>query len=246
MAYSKIAGVYMIQSKTKPERIYVGSGMSIKKRWETHRRLLRKNKHHSPQLQRHYDKYGLNDLSFEIVECGEYLCKDHLLSREQGWFVHFSYNGNGFPYFNCDSLAGSRLGSRASIETRKLQSEQRKGKKKKPREPYKLKLTPEQKELRRQRNLGANNPMFGKKRSLESRLAQSERQKGRKSSEETRKKISMSNRGKHSKPWSEEQKKRLVGWMSGEKNPMFGRHHSEESKMKMRESYKKRKKNVTS
>jgi group I intron endonuclease len=239
--YKKISGVYTIQSKIKPERVYVGSGMSIKGRWEAHRRLLRKNKHHSPQLQRHYNKYGANDLVYEILEDGDYINKNHLLAREQGWFDHFSYNNNGFPYFNCDPLAGSRLGSKASMETRKLLSERGKGKKKKPRKPYKQNLTPEQRELKRQQNLGANNPMFGKKRSLESRLAQSERQKGRKHTEEAKRKIGLAHKGiKINRIISEEERKRRSEATSGKNNPMFGKHHSEETKMKLRKPHKKR------
>ena len=60
-------------------------------------------------------------------------------------------------------------------------------------------------------------------------------------SEETRRKMSNSHKGKippnKGKPMSEETKKKLSeskkGLLSGEKNPMFGKHHSEETKQKI-------------
>ena len=54
-------------------------------------------------------------------------------------------------------------------------------------------------------------------------------------SDETRKKMSKSQKGKH---LSEETKKKLSESHSGEKHPMFGKHHSEETKKKLSESHK--------
>ena len=62
-------------------------------------------------------------------------------------------------------------------------------------------------------------------------------QKGKHVSSETRKKISDYRKGKHH---TEETKKKLSnshkGLFAGEKHPMFGKHHTEESKRKNRES----------
>jgi group I intron endonuclease len=74
----KIVGVYKIQSIIKPERIYIGSTVDMVNRWWTHLYYLRNGDHHSPKLQRHYNKYGEDDLVFEIIETGDYLCKEHL------------------------------------------------------------------------------------------------------------------------------------------------------------------------
>lgn len=54
--------------------------------------------------------------------------------------------------------------------------------------------------------------------------------KGRHHSEKSRKK--MSEKAKHRAPISEETRKKLSISRSGEKNPMFGKHHSEETKKK--------------
>lgn len=59
--------------------------------------------------------------------------------------------------------------------------------------------------------------------------------KGKHISEEARKKISESNKGKHR---SEESRKKISESMKGDKNPFYEKHHSEESRKKMSESLK--------
>ena len=117
------AGVYMIQSISYPKRVYVGSTFrDIDERLKNHRNQLNENKHHSPQLQNHYNKYGKDDLVFEIIESGEYLDKNHLLAREQGWYEPFQFNNKFLPYLNSQLIAGSCLGVKRSKETRDKQS----------------------------------------------------------------------------------------------------------------------------
>ena len=41
----KITGIYKIESKLKPERIYIGSAVNISKRWLLHLSRLRRDKH---------------------------------------------------------------------------------------------------------------------------------------------------------------------------------------------------------
>ena len=106
----KISGIYKIQSKIKPERIYIGSSIVISSRWKRHLYDLSKNKHRSSKLQRHYNKYGISDLQFSILLGCE---KEDLIKIEQ-YFID-SYN----PYFNSFKLAGSTLGFHHSEETKK-------------------------------------------------------------------------------------------------------------------------------
>ena len=102
-------GVYKIQSKIKPDRVYIGSAVDIKSRWRIHKHHLFKNKHHSKKLQRHFNKYGLDDLKFEVlVECDN----DVLIKKEQCYVNIFQ------PYFNCSPTAGSQLGFKHSKSTR--------------------------------------------------------------------------------------------------------------------------------
>lgn len=104
----KISAIYKIQSKIKPERIYIGSAVDIKDRWRCHLKDLRNNKHHSKKLQRHYSKYGESDLKFTVLIGCE---KSELIKHEQ--FFIDSYN----PYFNCCITAGSCMGTKRSKET---------------------------------------------------------------------------------------------------------------------------------
>jgi len=105
---TKQSGIYKIQSKCKPYRIYIGSTYDIPKRWKAHLCALKRKGHHSTKLQRHYNKYGIVDLQFSILltcEIGD------LLKTEQ-YFID-CYN----PYFNECQVAGSVLGRKASLST---------------------------------------------------------------------------------------------------------------------------------
>lgn len=61
----------------------------------------------------------------------------------------------------------------------------------------------------------------------------SERMKGFKHSNETRKKLSDSRKGKPGPKHTEETKNRLSAMRQGENNPFYGKHHSDECKQKM-------------
>jgi group I intron endonuclease len=207
----KIIGVYQIWSKTHTDRCYVGCAVDIKSRFRQHNYDLKHNKHHSPQLQRHYAKYGLDDLEFEVIESEEYFNENHLLAREQIWMNRFHYKDDEIPYFNCMLNAGSALGTHWSEEA-------------------KLRITgrhPSEEQLFNQSlsHLGLPSGMKGKKQSAEAiekcRKANIGRipwNKGKHFSEET--KLNMSNVRK--KIFSE-----------GYVNSMKGKHHSEESKQNM-------------
>lgn len=105
------AGVYKIQSICKPDRFYIGSASNIKGRWAAHRSELKSGIHHSLKLQRHYNKYGEDDLVYLVLlECDDN--REDLLAKEQ--FFIDSLN----PYFNNCPLAVSRKGSKSSEETK--------------------------------------------------------------------------------------------------------------------------------
>jgi len=93
-------GIYQIKSIITG-RIYIGSAVNIKIRWSRHRYDLLRNKHHSMFLQRHYNKHGLKDLEFSILEeC----IKENLLIREQ------YYLNTLVCKFNNAKIAGSCIG----------------------------------------------------------------------------------------------------------------------------------------
>ena len=216
-----ISGIYQIQSKRKPGRIYIGSAIRVSHRWNCHLSDLRLNKHHSGKLQNHFNKYGEADLQFSILLGCE---KEDLIKTEQ-YFID-SYN----PYFNCCKIAGSPLGVKHSTETRKKASERNKGKHYSKKTEFKKGMTPwnkgkklaafseETKQKMSDSQKGINTWMKGRHHSEETKFKQSKALKGRKMSDESRLKMSLSQKG--NKKW-------------------LGKNHSGETKQKLRELGKK-------
>jgi group I intron endonuclease len=90
-------------------KVYVGSAKDYRKRQQTHIIALQRCKHHSRILQHHFNKYGADDLSFEVLEIVEN--GSQLIEREQFYIDKIN------PFFNISKTAGSRLGCKASEET---------------------------------------------------------------------------------------------------------------------------------
>lgn len=102
-----ISGIYQIQSKIYPDRIYIGSAVDIQDRWRCHLKDLRKCIHGNSRFQNHFNKYGEQDIQFTVLEeCS----KEMLIQREQ----HYIDTLN--PWFNICKVAGSRLGSTLTDE----------------------------------------------------------------------------------------------------------------------------------
>lgn len=114
----KISGIYKIQSRIKPERIYIGSSINIYKRWGDHNTDLLKNRHGNSRLQNHYNKYGESDLQFSVL-CG---CEVSEIIKNEQFFIE-GYN----PYFNICKIAGNTLGKMHSEESKRKMSESKKG-----------------------------------------------------------------------------------------------------------------------
>lgn len=60
-------GVYKITCQQNG-RFYIGSSLKCRQRWSEHKSDLRKNRHGSVRLQKSYDKYGIDDFVFEVLE----------------------------------------------------------------------------------------------------------------------------------------------------------------------------------
>ena len=134
-------GIYQIQSKIKPERVYVGSSINMIKRWWAHNDDLSKRRHPNRILQNHFNKYGENDLQYSIVcECSE----DVLLNREQEYIDKWN------PYFNIGKTARSpMLGRTHTDEARAKIGKASIGR----RGALGYKCTPEQVETRRKNSM---------------------------------------------------------------------------------------------
>jgi group I intron endonuclease len=181
-----LSGVYLIFCLAN-NREYYGSSIDIAARWKVHCRLLKRNCHPNPHLQNIYNKYGLNSLIFSVME---FCSKEDTLSVEQNYLDTFSNTPN------CINVKIDACGGEISEEAKIRKSQSLKNYYSQP-----------EKKL-----IGNKNPFFGKKHS-----------------ETTKNLISQKNSGKKR---TEEYKKERSEWMKARK----GKHHSEEHKQKLRVS----------
>jgi group I intron endonuclease len=70
--------------------IYVGSSKNILRRFTTHKRELRSGKHLNKYLQRSWNKYEEENFEFQIIE---ECSEESLYEREQFWFDFYKKNG---------------------------------------------------------------------------------------------------------------------------------------------------------
>jgi len=103
------SGIYIIYSNSNSSKFYIGSAVCLSMRYNRHLRELRKKKHFNRHLQSHVNKYGINDLIFQVIE---YCEKDQLLIREQFYFNLLK------PTFNINPTAASRAGAKHSNQTK--------------------------------------------------------------------------------------------------------------------------------
>ena len=120
MGYGIITrGIYKIKN-IKNNKVYIGSSVNIKARWQQHKSRLRKGNHHSISLQRAWKKYGEDNFEFTILEVVNN--EISILDRENFYINQFQC-ANGRNGYNLLPVAGSPLGSKASDETKKRMSE---------------------------------------------------------------------------------------------------------------------------
>ena len=153
-----LCGIYKIESKIKPCRVYIGSAININKRWIRHKTQLKNNIHNNKKLQNHYNKYGVNDLVFSVLQ----LCNNNELIK-----IEQTYLDNNETYFNILNFAYSLSGFKHKEETKKYLSKINKG----------HKMTPEQNHKNSIAQTGKISWMRGKKFSMEHRKNISEAKK---------------------------------------------------------------------
>jgi group I intron endonuclease len=107
--------IYKIYSKTQPFKFYIGSAVDFTQRKNRHKTSLKHNWHANPILQNHYNKYGCDDLIYEVLESDIEKCM--LLQKEQFYIDTLN------PTINILKVAGSRLGAITTEETKKKLSD---------------------------------------------------------------------------------------------------------------------------
>lgn len=93
-------GIYCIRN-TVDGKLYIGSSLNIKRRWNGHRSQLRRGVHHSTYLQRAWNLYGAEAFAFEIVELVDEV---QLVARET---FHLQQTR---PAYNLAPVGGSKRG----------------------------------------------------------------------------------------------------------------------------------------
>lgn len=101
----KISGIYVILNRADG-KMYVGSSYDISHRWRKHRESLRRGKHHSPYLQRAWNKHGEKAFAFIVVERVEAASNQ---DREQIYLDSGRYVYNTSKSARSPTPAGSKL-----------------------------------------------------------------------------------------------------------------------------------------
>ena len=128
------SGIYIIKNILN-DKIYVGSSINIKKRFQEHRIHLKKRKHTNAHLQKSWDLHG--EENFVFVEL-EYCDKTLLLEREQAWIDYYKSHKTEDNIYNICQTAGNTLGRKHTKEAKE-------------------KISKNHSDVS-----GENNPMFGK------------------------------------------------------------------------------------
>lgn len=121
------SGIYKITNEANG-KFYVGSAVSIKKRWHLHLLHLRRGTHKNPKLQASFNKNGEGVFRFDVLEICDIAT---LIPREQFWIDHLCAVAHGF---NINPIAGNSAGRKfpfrnLSENHRRLIGESKKGKK---------------------------------------------------------------------------------------------------------------------
>jgi len=213
-------GTYFIKNLLN-NKFYVGHSVNINQRFNSHKSALRKNKHHNKHLQRAWNKYGENNFEFEIYK----ICNTEIesIEIEQYYIDNYKdmlYNISKKAKDGGDLLSyhpNKKLIIEKGLETRKENMS---------------KMSKEELSNTYGRK-GEDNGMYG-----------------RHHSEKSKNKISQKNTGAYRdikgktyyEFFGEEKAVEIKNNLSdkaklkiGELNSFYGKHHSEESKNKIRE-----------
>ncbi len=84
-------GIYYIKN-IKNNKIYIGSSININKRIRRHFFNLQNNKHPNNHLQMSYNKYGVKNFTFEIIETFENIDRNELFNIEEKYIKSYDFN----------------------------------------------------------------------------------------------------------------------------------------------------------
>ena len=199
-----VSGIYIILNKVN-NKWYVGQSINIKNKWYKHKWQLKRNIHKNPHLQSAWNKYNENNFEFYVIELVE--ISDLFVAEQKylDWAKQHQYE-----CYNKNFISGN-----PPVITEEIRK--------------KISIA----------NRGRVAPNRGIPCSTKQREQISKSLTGRKLSIETIEKLRKSMRGRPSKLkgrkiHSIESKMKISKSNTGKNNYMFGKHHTEESKQKMR------------
>lgn len=177
----RTSGIYQIRC-IPSGKLYIGSAVNLRTRWNQHRSYLRRNAHNNPVLQHAWNSHGEEAFEFTVIEL---VLAPVLIEREQYWLDRLR------PFapsdgFNVHRDARSPLGMKRTPEQRARMSAARAGKTFGP--------------LTEAHRAAVSQSQIGKVVSHETRLRISEAQRGKKRGPHTaehRARLSAANAGKH-------------------------------------------------
>lgn len=88
-------GIYMIKNEING-KVYIGSSVNLRARWNTHRTLLNTNHHKNRNLQAAWNEFGESSFVFIVIELVKQ--KEALSSFEQKWMDHYSPTDDNLGY----------------------------------------------------------------------------------------------------------------------------------------------------
>lgn len=188
---SSKAGIYMILC-VPSNKAYIGQSNNIYRRWTQHKWQLKKGTHGNIHLQRSYDKYGPSLLSYIILENNEtsldLLEAKYLEKLDEECRINLARVSDSVPCSKetREKISKIHKGKKHSEEAKKKISETKTGKKQSaetiakraatltglPRKSFKWS------EEAKERNKGRTSPMKGKKLSEDHKKKISETKKG--------------------------------------------------------------------
>ncbi len=116
------SGIYCIKNMIT-NKLYIGKACCVRTRINTHKWLLRHNKHVNIYLQRAWNKYGESNFSFDVIEYCEI---ENLPVKEDYWTVFYKSNDGEYGY---NLMVPGRQNYTHSEETKQKISARKLGKK---------------------------------------------------------------------------------------------------------------------
>ncbi|MDR5728314.1 MAG: GIY-YIG nuclease family protein [Terriglobia bacterium] len=120
-----ISGIYKIENKVNG-KFYIGSAVKLQARFNSHRHMLRQNRHKNAHLQAAWNKYGPDSFEFSTLL---YCRRQDVLLYEQICIDGFEATVHGY---NLAPIAGNTVGIVPRPESIAKMAASKRGKKKSP------------------------------------------------------------------------------------------------------------------